>query len=102
MKTILDAFDFEINLDGVDWEHNLEDAIGIDRTNLDREFELQPSRYYFYSYLSELAKDLVARSKRELDNLEAHLDREKRDELRGLQVGNPKFKFTEKMVSTWL
>lgn len=95
----LEAFNFDIKLNGVNWENDIHDALSIDRTDLDSEFEKQPVNYAYYAYLHEVAKDQVNRQKHMLEILMAQVDHEVRTEAQFIRVQDPKAKFTETMFA---
>ena len=89
--------ELEVDVDGVTHDLNIEEAVSIDRTDLDMEFSNHPRIYAKFSTLAEIAKDRMNRRKWELDQLEASLDAEKRTEAALLSAQNPKFRYTETM-----
>jgi hypothetical protein len=92
---MMDFSGLEVNVEigGITYHASLEDDITIDSQDLDNEFLNQARKYAWWAMVSELAKDLVARRKYELDMLYAQLDQKKR----ATALAN-KFKMTEKMV----
>jgi hypothetical protein len=87
-----------INLNGIKYEHTLENDLNINRNDLEEEFSNQPQRYAFYSFLAEEAKYLADRKKAVLENVAAALDAEKRTQHSNFMAMNPKHKFTETMI----
>lgn len=93
-----DIFDIEIKINGIEYENTLAEDLEINKGNLDQEFQEQSERYAYYGTLAELAKDKEARTKHELELLEAQLDALTRDNANQIASQNPKFKMTEAMV----
>lgn len=52
---------------------DLAEQLAIDRSDLDDELLTQPSKYAWFAVLTELARELEAKRKRELDKTEAEL-----------------------------
>lgn len=82
-----------IELEGQKFDNCLEQDVAINTADLDSEFCNQTERFAWWAFLSELAKDLVARKKNELRILYAQLDYKSRAEAVVRNV-----KLTEKMV----
>lgn len=83
----------EITIDGVTYDNTFSHDVTIDRTNLEEEIAEHAQKYYYYAFLSEVAKTKAAFKKIEMEQCYATLDHEKRDAAKNISG----FKFTEKM-----
>ena len=91
----MSIFNYEIIINGVKHDNNLEEELKIDRSDLDGEFEKYAKKYAYYGTLAEMASGREDKLKYQLELLYAHLDAEKRGEAQEMMAQNPKFKYTE-------
>jgi hypothetical protein len=82
-----------ININGVEYDTDLEDALSIRETNLNYEFCRQAELFAFYSTAYELALFELGRKKVHLEQLCAQLDYKTR-----MEAKNGAIKMTETMV----
>jgi len=87
------GLDISVTFNGVTYQSSLEEDVKINSSDLDGEFVEQPRKYVWWAVLSEIAKDLVAQKKYEMEMLYARLDHEKRTAAMAAKV-----KLTERMV----
>ncbi|MCJ7760611.1 hypothetical protein MUP59_05655 [Candidatus Bathyarchaeota archaeon] len=87
------GLDVSVVFSGITYQSSLEEDMLINSTDLDGEFVEQPRKFVWWAVLSEVAKDLLAQKKYEMEQLYARLDHEKRT-----VALNAKVKLTEKMT----
>ncbi len=99
MKKLEAIIPNETKIETVPYETNFSQDISIDKTDLETEFLEHSEKFAWYAGLSEVAQARADRLKFDLDVLAAQLDVEKRTELNQASLADPKFKYTEKVVS---
>lgn len=88
------VLDIDITIGNVGYSNSIKEDLEINKDDLDSEFLNQSEKFAYYGTLSELAKDKLARRKRELDLLEAQIDGEVRIQASNIKAADPKVKIT--------
>lgn len=92
------VLDIDITIGKVEYTNSLKEDLEINKDDLNTEFLNQSEKFAYYGTLSEMAKDKLARNKRELELLEARIDSEIRIQANNIRTSDPKAKITEEAI----